>query len=304
MEFGVTGKPGGRYAAEQYRNNALSGNGYGLSGAEAALSEISHRSNFAELATSGISHGTNFAERVSSGISHGMSFAQLAAAKSAQNTAEKEQPGAAGMSFRELWQARFPGAYYHTMDASNIPQGVWERNDYPFEKFFREDLDTSVLNWKPNGANPAMDSSGVQSRLHGIAGQKSVIVPPKLEEKMKNDPELAGQVMAKVEGFIAENQVPGRICSHLIVLDENGEITRFRASSHGGNVTGPTEEEMRQFEADQAAKKKRREEYAKLNEESIRKRWMMGLCSQQNRAFAVHSAVEKVTELSREPGWI
>ena len=303
MEFGLTGKPGGRYAAEQYRNNALTGNGYGLSGAEAALSGIRHRSNFAELATSGISHGTNFAERVSSGISHGMSFAQLAAAKSAQNTAEKEQPGAAGMSFRELWQARFPGAYYHTMDASNIPQGVWERNDYPFEKFFREDLDTSVLNWKPNGANPAMDSSGVQSRLHGIAGQKSVIVPPKLEEKMKNDPELAGQVMAKVEGFIAENQVPGRICSHLIVLDENGEITRFRASSHGGNVTGPTEE-MRQFEAEQAAKKKRREEYAKLNEESIRKRWMMGLCSQQNRAFAVHSAVEKVTELSREPGWI
>ena len=69
-------------------------------------------------------------------------------------------------------------------------------------------------------------------------------------------------------------------------------------------MAGPTEEEMRQFEAEQAAKKKRREEYAKLNEESIRKRWMMGLCSQQNRAFAVHSAAEKVTELSREPGWI
>ena len=82
MEFGVTDKPGGRYAAEQFRNNALSGNGYGLSGAETALS----------------------------GISHEMSFAQLAAAKSIQNTAEKEQPGAAGMSFRELWQARFPGA--------------------------------------------------------------------------------------------------------------------------------------------------------------------------------------------------
>jgi hypothetical protein len=73
---------------------------------------------------------------------------------------------------------------------------------------------------------------------------------------MKNNPALAKQVMAKVESFIAANQVPGRICSHLIVLDENGEIARFWASSHGGNITGPTEEEMRQFEAEQATKKK------------------------------------------------
>ena len=67
---------------------------------------------------------------------------------------------------------------------------------------------------------------------------------------------------AKVENFITTNQVPGRICSHLIVLDENGEIARFRASSHGGNLTGSSEEEIRQFEAEQAAKRKRREEYA------------------------------------------
>ena len=58
-------------------------------------------------------------------------------------------------------------------------------------------------------------------------------------------------------------------------MDENGEIARFRASSHGGNITGPTEEEMRQFEAEQAAKKKRREEYARLNEESALKRRLM-----------------------------
>ena len=227
MDFGVTGKLGGYYLAEQYRKNAAADkNG-------------------------------------------GVSFAELAAAKAAG------QSEASGMSFKDMWQAKFPGAYYHTADASNIPQGVWERNDFPFEKFFCNDLDESAVNWKPNGANPAMDSSGVQSRLHSIAGQKSIVVPPELEEKMKNDPALAKQVMAKVESFIATNQVPGRICSHLIVLDENGEIARFRASSHGGNITGPTEEEMRQFEAEQAAKKKRREEYARLNEESALKRRLM-----------------------------
>ena len=194
------------------------------------------------------------------------SFAEIAAAKAA------DKGNATGMNFKDMWQTRFPGAYYHTMDASNIPQGVWERNDFPFEKFFQKDVDESVLDWNPNGANPAMDSSAVQSRLHSISGQKSVVVPPELEEKMKSDPALAQRVMAKVESFIVANQVPGRICSHLIVLDENGEITRFRASSHGGNFTGPTEAEQRQFEAEQAAKKKRREKYIELNEESDLKR--------------------------------
>ena len=194
------------------------------------------------------------------------SFAEIAAAKAA------DKGNATGMNFKDMWQTRFPGAYYHTMDASNIPQGVWERNDFPFEKFFQKDVDESVLDWNPNGANPAMDSSAVQSRLHSISGQKSVVVPPELEEKMKSDPALAQRVMAKVESFIVANQVPGRICSHLIVLDENGEITRFRASSHGGNFTGPTEAEQRQFQAEQAAKKKRREKYIELNEESALKR--------------------------------
>lgn len=194
---------------------------------------------------------------------------ELAAAKAA------EQSDVSGMSFKDMWQTRFPGAYYHTMDASNIPQGVWERNDFPFEKFFQNDVDETTVNWKPNGANPAMDSSSVQSRLHSIAGQKSIVVPSELEEKMKNDPALAEQVMAKVESFIATNQVPGRICSHLIVLDENGEIARFRASSHGGNITGSTEEEMRQFVAEQAAKKKRHEYYTRLNEEAALKRKLM-----------------------------
>ena len=44
-----------------------------------------------------------------------------------------------------------------------------------------------------------MDSSAVQSRLHSISGQKSIVVPPELEEKMKSDPALAQQVMAEAK---------------------------------------------------------------------------------------------------------
>ncbi len=210
------------------------------------------------------------------GKSEGVSFAELAAAKAAEKVAG--QDNVSGMSFKEMWQTRFPGAYYHTMDASNIPQGVWQRNDFPFEKFFQNEIDESVLHWNPNGKEPAMDSSGVQSRLHSIAGQKSIVVPPVLEEKMKNDSALARRVMARVESFIVNDQAtlpPDRIYSCVVVLDENGEIARSRASSHGGNITGPTEKEQRQFEAEQAAKRKRREEYARLNEEAALKRKLM-----------------------------
>jgi len=178
------------------------------------------------------------------------------------------------VSFEDMWKSRFPGAYYHTMDASNIPQVVWQRNDFPFEKFFQNDVDESVLNWNPNGKDPSMDSSGVQSRLHSIAGQKSIVVPPALEEKMKNDPALAQKVMAKIENYIMadEAMTPDRICSYLIVLDENGDIARSRASSHGGNFTGPTEEEQRQFEAEQKKKAEKKAEYMRILEESALKR--------------------------------
>ena len=205
------------------------------------------------------------------------SFAGIAAAKVAEKAAGKGNT--VGMSFKDMWQARFPGAYYHTMDANKIPQSVWDRNDFPMEKFFQDDVDESVLEWKPTGAMPSATSSQVQSRWNSVSGEKSIIVPLELEEKMKNDPELAKRVMANVQNFIttysATSVRPGRVCSWLISLDENGEIEKFRVTGSGGNISGPTEEEQRQFEAEQAAKKKRREKYMELNEESALKRKML-----------------------------
>ena len=229
MDFGVTGKLGGYYLAEQYRKNAA-------------------------------------------GKSEGMSFAELAAAKTVG------QPEMSGMSFKDMWQARFPGAYYHVMDAYKIPQGAWQRYDFPHEEFFSGKVDESVLDWKPSGAEPKLTDEGVQSRIDSTLGKKAIVVPPALEEKMKNDPALAQQVMAKVESFIMKDQAtlpPGRIYSCVLVLDENGEIAHAAGSSGSGNISGPTEEEQRQFEAEQAAKKKRREEYARLNEECALKRRLM-----------------------------
>ena len=55
------------------------------------------------------------------GKSDSVSFAELAASKAA-GTERVE-----GMSFKDMWQARFPGAYYHVMDGSKISQGAWDR---------------------------------------------------------------------------------------------------------------------------------------------------------------------------------
>ncbi len=108
MDFGVTGKLGGCYLAEQYRKNAAADkNG-------------------------------------------GVSFAELAAAKAVGKS------DVSGMSFKDMWQARFPGTYYNVIDTSKIDGSLWGRNDYPWDKYFSNHADDSVLDWKPSGVEPAM----------------------------------------------------------------------------------------------------------------------------------------------------
>ena len=134
------------------------------------------------------------------------------------------------------------------------------------------------MDWKPTGAEPKLTDKSVQSRIDTTLGKKAIVVPPALEEKMKNDPALAQKVMAKVEKFIVNDEATlplSRIYSCVVILDENGKIAHAVGSSGGGNLVGPTEEEQRQFEAEQAAKKKQREKYMELNEESALKRKMM-----------------------------
>ena len=220
MDFGVTGKLGGYYLAEQYRKTAA-------------------------------------------GKREGVSFAELAAAKA---TGQSE---VSGMSFKDMWQARYPGAYYHVMDGSKISQGAWDRNDFPLERFFSDNVDESVLGWTPSGAEPSANSPEVQSRWSSTAGRKALIVPPTLEEKMQNDPELAEKVMANVENFIATYPaVPG--CSYLIELDENGEISKYRVTSPGTITVSSSE-----FVEARRAREAKHAEYERLAEEAVLKRRLM-----------------------------
>lgn len=99
-----------------------------------------------------------YRKNAAAGTGSGVSFAELAAAKA------EEKGTAAGMSFKDMWQARFPGAYYNVMDTSKIDGSLWGRNDYPWDKYFSNNADDSVLDWKPSGAEPPMLDSKVQAK--------------------------------------------------------------------------------------------------------------------------------------------
>ncbi|GFH91376.1 hypothetical protein IMSAGC002_02632 [Lachnospiraceae bacterium] len=222
MDFGVTGKLGGYYLAEQYRKNAVADkNGDVI---------------FAELA-----------------------------AKAA------EQSDVSGISFKDMWQARYPGAYYNVMDTSKIDGSLWGRNDYPWDKYFSINADDSVLDWKPSGAEPAMLDPKVQAKINSTIGKKAIVVPPELEEKMKNDPELAKSVMAKVEGFIAEQDImnPNPRKGYLIALDENGDIIHACVTSEKMSVSSAEFIEARN------AREEKHAEYERLAEEAALKRKLL-----------------------------
>lgn len=197
-----------------------------------------------------------------------VSFLDAISAKAAEKVSE--QKDVKGMSFKEMWQTRFPGAKYHVFDASQIPMGVWCRNDFPVEKFFQDEVDESVLVWKPTGAEPAMTDASVQNRLNSVLGQYVINVPPELEEKMKSDPSIADKIMQNIDELFAWNghPVPGRINGGVICLDENGEIARYNLISGGGRITKSSGEMVEAY----YRRMEKRAEYEKIAEEKIMKR--------------------------------
>ena len=127
-------------------------------------------------------------------------------------------------------------------------------------------LNIAICDDEKAGAEPEATSTQVQSRWNSTLGQKSIIVPPELEEKMKNDPELAKRVMANVENFIttytATSVRPGRVCSWLISLDENGEIAHSCVTSESISVSSS--------EFAEANKKRRERQYQFYTEQNKR----------------------------------
>ncbi|GFI03725.1 hypothetical protein IMSAGC005_02565 [Lachnospiraceae bacterium] len=116
-----------------------------------------------------------------------------------------------------------------------------------------------------------MLDSKVQAKINSTIGKKAIVVPPELEEKMKNDPVLAKGVMAKVEGLIAEQDImnPNPRKGYLIALDENGNIAHACVTSEKMSVSSAEFIEARK------AREEKHDEYERLAEESALKRKRM-----------------------------
>ena len=218
-DFGVTGKLGGYYLAEQYRKNAA-------------------------------------------GKSEGVSFAELAATKAAGKTEN--------VSFKEMLKSKYPGAYYNVMDTSKIDSSLWGRNDYPWDKYFNNNADDSVLNWKPSGAEPDMQSPAVRTKMNAMLGKIAVVIPPELEEKMKNNTELAQKVMERVDSFLLANSTPGENEGFLMTFDENGEINHACVVGELKFTVSSSE-----FVEARRAREAKHAEYERLAEEAALKRRLM-----------------------------
>ena len=222
MDFGVTGKLGGYYLAEKYRNNAAADkNG-------------------------------------------GVSFAELAATKAAGKTEN--------VSFKEMLKSKYPEAYYNVMDTSKIDGFLWGRNDYPWDKYFSNNVDDSVLNWKPSGAEPDMQSPAVRAKMNAMLGKISVVIPPALEERMKNNTELTQKVMERMDSFLLSNSTPGENEGFLMTFDENGEINHACVVGELKFTVSSSE-----FVEARRAREAKHAEYERLAEEAALKRRLMEL---------------------------
>ncbi len=196
------------------------------------------------------------------GKSEGVSFAELAATKAAEKTE--------GVSFKEMLKSKYPGAYYNVMDTSKIDRDLWGRNDYPWDAYFSEPADESVLSWTPSGPEPDMQSPEVHAKMNSMLGKIAIAIPPELEEKMKNDPELAKKVMERVDNFLLTNVTPGEIEGFLMTFDRNGEINHACVVGELKFTVSSSE-----FVEARKAREAKHAEYERLAEESALKRKML-----------------------------
>ena len=170
--------------------------------------------------------GSSYQQNHTINKSDNISFSSVLAALRAGNINNQ--------NLEDMLKAQYPGLKYHVLDTSKINSSLWQRNDFPFEKFYEEEFDETVLDWKPSGANPSQLSPQVQARLNSVSGMYSIVVPPALEQKLNNASELTQGIMNKISAFLREQDtVPSSIESFVITLDEDGNISNYRISGRG-----------------------------------------------------------------------
>lgn len=190
-------------------------------------------------------------------------------------------------NFEDMWKNSFekwfPQSsnqyFYHVVDVPQISDNIWQHNDFPFDKLTQESINPSVFSWQPSRENPSQLDSKVQAKTQATLGKNSIIVPPELEEKMRQDPELAKKVAANIDKVYEFHRPmphlapPGtkfygtKMYGSVIILNKDGEVEHSCVTS-GGGILGPDEHTLRQIEQEQERKQKRKDENRRIVEES------------------------------------
>lgn len=297
MNFGITDKLSEIYLQNLYGKNPTAGQkvtsdfAEQLSAAKSASGVQSNKSNDTETA---YYMGKPYEEALSkiTDPTAASAFRQAYALKMAGGTdyissvSKTYSTGKAGAtSFEDAF------SYYDVITHvgnADIPSWKWQRNDFPFWKYFQKNTSADALNdWEPKGENPSQLRSDLQRNYGSIGpGKIAVIMPDSLKEKMDADPVYAQQIVRKLQEWkeaydrwdntvaasygydVAEFQA-GK--SYVFNLDENGDVKNCTVTG-SGRITGPSKEELEQIEREQKEKRRRMAEHAKILEESSLKR--------------------------------
>lgn len=165
-------------------------------------------------------------------------------------------------SLEQMLKAKYPGLAYHVFDGSS---SAWRtRNDYPHYLLYQQDIDTQALeNWKPSGPNPFYGSvdgkfiapKEIKALSNVPPGSKAVVIHPKVQERMEQDPEYAYEIMERIETWfafdVARNEAIRPGCtvgmSQAVAIGEDGSIVNAQAHSSGGEITQSSDEMVRAY---------------------------------------------------------
>ena len=186
-------------------------------------------------------------------------------------TQTQENTETQALSLEERLKQKYPNLVYHVFDGSNR---YWQtRNDFPFYKLFQQGTKAEEIeNWTPSGLNPDPISSAAQRMTSPIpVGSTAVIIHPKVQERMDQDPEYADEIYKRIEAWFAfdkarnEAIIPGieARSSRCLAIGEDGNICNVMACSKG-EITQSSDDSDNGEDDFWTARAKRFQKYMKL----------------------------------------
>jgi len=166
-------------------------------------------------------------------------------------------------TLESMLKAKYPNLAYHVFDASSSD---WRtRNDYPHYLLYQSGnaAKETLENWQPSGDNPFYGSVDGQfiapKEIRALGsvppGSKAVVIHPKVQERMEQDPAYAMEIMAKIDTWFTFDAVRNEAMmygstvgmSQAVAIGEDGNICNACSSSCGGSITQSSDEMVRAY---------------------------------------------------------